>query len=173
MTVKMAEMSWHDYEAKIKEDAVVILPVGSTEAHGLHLPLSVDVILASGFAELLAKAVGGVVAPPIVYGYKGETGGGPIYAGTLELNANTLISLVHDVLEELIADGFYFTIGYPGMTGSELMEELMFYGISAISLGTTGSKQEGLRACTSFIKDHQYALLEERLQIFKSNHAHN
>nr|WP_321521430.1 pyridoxal phosphate-dependent aminotransferase [uncultured Macellibacteroides sp.] len=78
----------------------------------------------------------------------------------------------HD-LEELIADGFYFTIGYPGMTGSELMEELMFYGISAISLGTTGSKQEGLRACTSFIKDHQYTLLEERLQIFKSNHAHN
>ena len=78
----------------------------------------------------------------------------------------------HD-LEELIADGFYFTIGYPGMTGSELMEELMFYGISAISLGTTGSKQEGLRACTSFIKDHQYALLEERLQIFKSNLAHN
>lgn len=78
----------------------------------------------------------------------------------------------HD-LEELIADGFYFTIGYPGMTGSKLMEELMFYGISAISLGTTGSKQEGLRACTSFIKDHQYALLEERLQIFKSNHAHN
>ena len=78
----------------------------------------------------------------------------------------------HD-LEELIADGFYFTIGYPGMTGSELMEELMFYGISAISLGTTGSKQEGLRACTSFIKDHQYALLDERLQIFKSNHAQN
>ena len=78
----------------------------------------------------------------------------------------------HD-LEELIADGFYFTIGYPGMTGSELMEELMFYGISAISLGTTGSKQEGLRACTSFIKDHQYALLEERLKIFKANRAHN
>ena len=78
----------------------------------------------------------------------------------------------HD-LEELIADGFYFTIGYPGMTGSALMEELLISGISAISLGPTGSKQEGLRACTSFIKDHQYALLEERLQIFKSNHAHN
>lgn len=105
MTVKMAEMCWYDYDAKVKDGAVVILPVGSTEAHGLHLPLSVDVILSSGFAELLAKAIGGVVAPPIMYGYKGETGGGPIYAGTLELNANTLISLVHDVLEELIADG--------------------------------------------------------------------
>lgn len=76
-------------------------------------------------------------------------------------------------LSEPIADGFYFTIGYPGMTGSELMEELMYYGISAISLSTTGSNQQGLRACTSFIKDHQYALLEERLKIFKANRAHN
>ena len=83
-------------------------------------------------------------------------------------------TIVYDQdLSEPIADGFYFTIGYPGMTGSELMEELMYYGISAISLSATGSNQHGLRACTSFIKDHQYALLEERLQIFKSNHAHN
>ncbi|SKB50105.1 aminotransferase class I/II-fold pyridoxal phosphate-dependent enzyme [Macellibacteroides fermentans] len=83
-------------------------------------------------------------------------------------------TIVYDQdLSEPIADGFYFTIGYPGMTGSELMEELMFYGISAISLSTTGSNQQGLRACTSFIKDHQYALLEERLKIFKANRAHN
>ncbi len=75
----------------------------------------------------------------------------------------------HD-LDEPIADGFYFTIAYPGMTGSELMEKLIYYGISAISLGTTGSNQEGLRACTSFIKDHQYSLLEERLKIFKENY---
>ena len=83
-------------------------------------------------------------------------------------------TIVYDQdLSEPIADGFYFTIGYPGMTGSELMEELMYYGISAISLSTTGSNQQGLRACTSFIKDHQYALLEERLKIFKANRAHN
>ena len=57
------------------------------------------------------------------------------------------------------------------MTGGELMEELIYYGISAISLSTTGSTQEGLRACTSFIKPHQYALLEERLRLFKENHS--
>lgn len=73
-------------------------------------------------------------------------------------------------LGEPIADGFYFTIRYPGMTGGELMKELMFYGVSAISLSTTGSNQQGLRACTSFIKDHQYALLEERLALFSENH---
>lgn len=75
----------------------------------------------------------------------------------------------HD-LDEPIADGFYFTIAYPNMTGGQLMEELMYYGISAISLSTTGSRQQGLRACTSFIKDHQYALLEERLDVFQANH---
>lgn len=73
-------------------------------------------------------------------------------------------------LDDPIADGFYFTIGYPGMTGGELMKELIYYGISAISLSTTGSCQQGLRACTSFIKDHQYALLEERLKLFSENH---
>lgn len=75
----------------------------------------------------------------------------------------------HD-LDQPIADGFYFTIAYPGMTGSELMKELIYYGVSAISLGTTGSRQEGLRACVSFIKDHQYDLLDERLKIFEENH---
>lgn len=75
----------------------------------------------------------------------------------------------HD-LDQPIADGFYFTITYPGMTGSELMKELIYYGVSAISLGTTGSRQEGLRACVSFIKDHQYELLDERLKIFEENH---
>jgi hypothetical protein len=73
-------------------------------------------------------------------------------------------------MDEAIADGFYFTISYPGMTGGQLMEELIYYGISAISLSTTGSNQEGLRACTSFIKPHQYELLEERLQRFQANH---
>ena len=77
----------------------------------------------------------------------------------------------HD-LDQPIADGFYFTIAYPGMTGGELMKELIYYGISAISLSTTGSKQEGLRACTSFIKDHQYTLLDERLRLFEANHRH-
>ena len=63
-------------------------------------------------------------------------------------------------LDEPIADGFYFTIGYPGMTSGQLALELMYYGVSAICLITCGSEQEGLRVCTSFIEDHQYDLLE-------------
>jgi aspartate/methionine/tyrosine aminotransferase len=72
-------------------------------------------------------------------------------------------------LDKPIADGFYFTIGYPGMTSGQLARELMYYGVSAICLITTGSHQEGLRVCTSFIEDHQYAQLEERMAIFEQN----
>ena len=72
-------------------------------------------------------------------------------------------------LDEPVADGFYFTIGYKGMTSGELARELMYYGVSAICLITTGSHQEGLRVCTSFIEDHQYAQLEERMQVFEEN----
>ena len=72
-------------------------------------------------------------------------------------------------LDQPIADGFYFTIGYPGMTGGQLAHELMYYGVSAICLVTTGSHQEGLRVCTSFIKPHQFQLLDERMKIFAEN----
>jgi len=69
-------------------------------------------------------------------------------------------------LDETIADGFYFTIRYPGLSGGELMAALISFGVATISLSTTGSSQEGLRICTSFIKDHQYDLLDQRLEAF-------
>ncbi len=73
-------------------------------------------------------------------------------------------------IDREIGDGFYFTVGYEGMTGGQLMYELLFYGVSVISLLTTGSKQEGLRACTSFIQDDQYDVLDERLAEFEKDH---
>lgn len=72
-------------------------------------------------------------------------------------------------LDEPIADGFYFTIGYPGMTGGKLAHELMYYGVSGICLMTTGSCQNGLRVCTSFIEDRQLDELDRRMSIFEEN----
>lgn len=69
-----------------------------------------------------------------------------------------------------LADGFYFTINYPGFTGAQLLEELLYYGISAISLAITGSDREGLRACVSQFHPSQTQALKERLEAFKKDH---
>jgi hypothetical protein len=74
-------------------------------------------------------------------------------------------------LDEPIADGFYFTFSYPGYTGEELLAELVYYGISAISLAITGSdRKEGIRACVSLVHRDQFPELERRLKLFQDNH---
>ncbi len=70
-----------------------------------------------------------------------------------------------------LADGFFFTISYPGMTGVELIEKFVYYGISAISLAITGSERsEGLRACVSLVGREQFPDLEYRLKKFHEHH---
>ena len=74
-------------------------------------------------------------------------------------------------LDEPIADGFYFTISYPGMTASELIEALLRYGISAITLDTTGSERnDALRACVSLVPRSLFSDLENRLKGFNKDH---
>jgi len=67
-----------------------------------------------------------------------------------------------------IADGFYFTIGYPGMTGAELVANLLMFGVSAIALKNTGSEREGLRACVSHVYRNQLEDLGSRLGSFNA-----
>lgn len=68
-----------------------------------------------------------------------------------------------------IADGFYFTVSYPEMTGNELVANLLYFGISAIALDNTGSDEEGIRACVSFVQRNQFEELELRLKAFNKN----
>ena len=76
-------------------------------------------------------------------------------------------------LDEPIADGFYFTYSYPGYSGEELLKEMLYYGVSAISLAITGSeKTEGMRACVSLVQRNQFPALEERLKRFHENNPY-
>ncbi|MBP7678995.1 MAG: pyridoxal phosphate-dependent aminotransferase [Bacteroidales bacterium] len=80
--------------------------------------------------------------------------------------------IVYDKDEDKpIADGFYFTFSYPGMTGGEMLHELLYYGISAIALSITGSERtEGVRACVSLVRRDQFPDLEKRLKQFHEDH---
>lgn len=73
-------------------------------------------------------------------------------------------------IDRAISDGFFFTIGYGGMPCGELMRELLYYGISSISLSTTGSEQQGIRACCSRMSEDLYGMLDDRLRAFRLDH---
>lgn len=74
-------------------------------------------------------------------------------------------------IDKPISDGFFFTIGYKTMTSAELMRELICFGISSITLTTTGSEQNGIRACCSRMRPELYPVLEERLRAFNGKHS--
>lgn len=80
------------------------------------------------------------------------------------------ITYPKDVTEE-IGNGFFFSLSFPGLTGSQLVKELIHYGVSSINLDTTGSMQQGVRACTSRMRDELYPVLDERMKMFAKDHA--
>ena len=105
---RMGDLTWPEVKAAISQGTGVILPVGATEQHGLHLPLSTDFICATELALAVAPEVNMVVAPTITYGSRSRplTGGGQHFAGTTALRATTLMSLITDVLKEMLRHGF-------------------------------------------------------------------
>ncbi|HOO99427.1 MAG TPA: pyridoxal phosphate-dependent aminotransferase [Bacteroidales bacterium] len=91
-----------------------------------------------------------------------------------EIFLSNNFSITYDMdLDEPVADGFYFTVSYPGMTGRELLSKLLGYGISAITLDITGSNREGLRACVSMVPVAMFGDLTERLRKFSEDHKVN
>jgi aspartate/methionine/tyrosine aminotransferase len=79
--------------------------------------------------------------------------------------------IVYDKDQDVpIADGFYFTFNYPGLTGEQTLNELVYYGISAICLDITGSNQQGLRACVSLVPHDMLPVFAERVKQFNLDH---
>src|SRR6478735_2632095 len=101
--VFLAELPWPEAERRIAAGAPVFLPLGSTEQHGHHMAMNVDVVLPTAIAEKVAAEIGGLVAPTIAYGNRSQprTGGGPAFPGTINITAHTFSLLVKDVICDL------------------------------------------------------------------------
>ncbi len=144
-SVFMAELSWPEFEAKIAGGAPVFLPLGSTEQHGPHLPLSVDVLLPTGVCARVAAEIGGLVAPTIPYGYKSQprSGGGQAFPGTTSLDQNTFALVVRDVIRDLGLHGVrrvvvvngHFENCWPAVEGVDLaLRELRRDGVADMTV---------------------------------------
>lgn len=71
--------------------------------------------------------------------------------------------------QQEVGDGFFFTFGYKDWTGEKLVNKLIYYGISAIALSSTGATRQGMRGCASAIRDDQYEELDRRLAKFNED----
>src|SRR4051794_2299791 len=101
--MRLAHMTWQEARAAVEEDRLVILPVGSIEAHGPHLPLDVDAHQADHVANVLADRVGAIAAPTLPYSYAVTWREFP---GTVSLAAETFQQVLVEVVQSIVSHGF-------------------------------------------------------------------
>lgn len=81
-------------------------------------------------------------------------------------------SLTYDKdIDRDLADGFFFAVSYPGFTSSQLMAELMYYGASTITLKNMGAARQGVRICSSGVREEHFPLLDRRMTEFEKDHV--
>ena len=139
--IRLADMTWMEFAERLGADApVVIVPIGSTEQHGPHLPLSTDVVLPEAVAMRVAERMGAIVAPPVSYGYKSQpkTGGGNHFPGTISLDGATLVAILRDIVNEFARHGVRKLVLFDGH-----MENQWFI-VEAIDLALRDQRREGV-----------------------------
>jgi creatinine amidohydrolase len=136
------DLTMPDFETLRQQTQTVILPLGSLEEHGPHLPLGTDTFHAIELARRTAELRSVVVAPPVFYGMCRSTREHP---GTVSISGDTLRSLLVDVGREFYRVGLHnlvFISGHAGGThmsaiveaGERLLEELPEVRVAVVNL---------------------------------------
>ena len=100
-----AEMIWNEVRDAATQDRVALLPVATYEDHGPHLPVDVDVVLATEICRRAAARIPDevVLAPPVTHGYSPHH---MDFHGTITIRWDTFINYVRDVCCSLAYHGF-------------------------------------------------------------------
>ncbi|MBS7608713.1 creatininase family protein [Candidatus Bathyarchaeota archaeon] len=119
--VWFAELTMQEVKEAAKADKVIIIPFGSVEEHGSHLPLCTDSIQPEYVAVEAAKRTGSLVAPPLKYGVCTTT---RFFPGTISISFHSLYRLTVEILEEFIRNGFKRFLLLSGHAEEEQMTAL-------------------------------------------------
>ncbi len=111
----LAEMTWSQVAAYLEGDDRIIVPVGSTEQHGLRAVAGTDHLAPAGIAREAGRRTGVLVAPPLVYGMSLHH---MAFPGTISLRPSTMLQVVYDVLASLDRNGFRRVILLNGHGGN-------------------------------------------------------
>jgi len=159
----LQEMTWTDVKEYLKNNDMVIIPIGSTEQHGPHLPLGTDFYEAMGCSKLISAKTGVVVAPVLLSGYSIYHSGFP---GTLSLKPETMENVLYETAEMLIHSGFsrFMFFNYHG--GNRVVEAKVINRINqnttalAVAIGI-GSPVQKKRYQIQGVKDDNHAGVNE------------
>jgi len=154
-TVWLDELTMPEAEDAAMKGRIVILPVGSVEEHGRHLPLCTDCLQPENIAVEVARRAGCLVAPALRYGVCTETRHFP---GTISVSFNSLHGLVCDVLDELVRQGFRRLIVLSGHAGSLHMAALRLAARDVLDKYSEESKKHSLRIIVLSDYDFAYEL---------------
>ncbi len=112
--MKLEELSSEEFKELVKVIKTIIIPIGSIEAHGPHLPLGTDLFTIYELSYLLAKELKIFLAPPLYYGLCRSTETLP---GTISLRGETLKNFLLDLIESFYKQGLRRFILFSGHAG--------------------------------------------------------
>jgi creatinine amidohydrolase len=135
--MRLDSLSSTEFAERMRKRPVIFLPIGATEAHSSHLPLSTDSLQPEHIADAVAQRVNGLVAPPLRYAFHSSTKNMP---GTIGLGFDTTIHVVRDILDSLIANGADKLVVISGHAGSSHMNALR-------------------QACAEIVQEHRVKLM--------------
>ena len=120
------DQAWTDLKKSCIDETVVIVPLGSTEQHGPHLPVWTDSCIAEKIAYAVGQKAGALVAPTINYGYSDVWHD---YPGTISLSSTTLRAVMHDVCASLIRTGFKKIVILNGHNPNQIIIQPLAYDL--------------------------------------------
>ena len=165
----LQEMTWTDVREYLKESDMVIIPIGSTEQHGPHLPLGTDYYEAMGMSKLISAQTGVVVAPVLLAGYSEYHSGFP---GSLSLKPETLEQVLFETAEMLMRYGFrrFMFFNYHG--GNSVPQQKVIHRINhtteaiAVAIGAGSSIQRGRYQDKDEVADEHAGIGETSLMLY-------
>lgn len=134
----LPEMTWVDVQEYLKDNNMVIIPMGSIEQHGPHLPLGADYYSAVELSKKISGKTKVIIAPILMIGYSDYHSGFP---GTLSISTRTMEQVVYECIESLIKHGFKKFLFFNAHGGNNIIQENLIHriaqttGANAVSIG--------------------------------------
>ncbi|OGS55325.1 MAG: hypothetical protein A3K60_00560 [Euryarchaeota archaeon RBG_19FT_COMBO_56_21] len=125
----LEELTSTEFARLVKKRPLVIIPFGSMEEHGSHLPLGTDAFQAEEIARRVGMEFGAILCPPIRYGECRSTRN---YPGTLTLSFETVQAMAFELVSELARNGIRLVMILTGHAGSGHMAALRLGALRAV-----------------------------------------